>query len=91
MLRISTHDRAESRTFQLEGRLAGPWVQELADCWRSATTSGGKAVCVDLSAVTFIDATGKELLAAMHAQGAEFLCSGCLMNAVVAEVKHGEG
>ena len=44
------------------------------------------AVRVDLSAVTFIDAAGKELLAAMHSQGAEFVCAGCLMRAVVAEI-----
>jgi hypothetical protein len=36
--------------------------------------------------VTFIDGAGKELLAAMRAQGAEFVCVDCLMKAIVAEV-----
>jgi len=36
--------------------------------------------------VTFIDAAGKEFLAAMHTEGAEFLACGCLIRAVVAEI-----
>ena len=32
MLRITVHDNPESLTFQLEGRLAGPWVRELERC-----------------------------------------------------------
>jgi hypothetical protein len=30
MLRITIHDSQPVLTFQLEGRLAGPWLQELA-------------------------------------------------------------
>src|SRR5207247_3710825 len=88
-LRINTHHKPESLTFQLEGRLAGPWVKELEECWQnSRTVPGESAVRVDLSAVSFIDAAGKKLLAAMHAAGAEFVCAGCLMRAVVAEITH---
>jgi hypothetical protein len=28
MLRITIHDHPESSTFQVEGRLVGPWVRE---------------------------------------------------------------
>ena len=35
MLRITVHDNPQALTFQLEGRLAGPWVQELKECWQS--------------------------------------------------------
>ncbi len=87
MLRITTHDKPGSLTFQLEGKLAGPWVKALEDCWQSTRISRSEAaIRVDLSAVTFVDAAGKELLAAMHAHGAEFVCAGCLMKAVVAEI-----
>jgi anti-anti-sigma regulatory factor len=87
MLRITTHDKPESLTFQLEGKLAGPWVKLLEDCWRNArATRDDVPLRVDLSAVTFIDAAGKELLTSMHAQGSEFLCAGCLMSAAVAEI-----
>jgi hypothetical protein len=41
---------------------------------------------LDLTAVTFVDAAGKELLARLHAEGASFLAAGCLMKAMVAEI-----
>jgi anti-anti-sigma regulatory factor len=87
MLRITTYDKPESLTFQLEGMLAGPWVKELEDCWQSKRAGRGNVtVRIDLRGVTSIDAAGKGLLGAMHAYGAEFVCAGCLMRAVVAEV-----
>ena len=44
------------------------------------------ALRLDLTGVTMIDAAGKGLLAAAHAQGAELVASGCLMRAIVAEL-----
>jgi anti-anti-sigma regulatory factor len=87
MLRITVHDNPGSLTFQLEGRLAGPWVREVEDCWRSTLAGRPRpAVRLDLTGVTFIDAAGKAILAVAHAQGAEFVAAGCLMKAVVAEI-----
>jgi anti-anti-sigma regulatory factor len=87
MLRITIHDNPGALTVQLEGRLAGPWVRELEACWQSTLSSQRKPVLrFDLTGVTFIDAAGKAFLAARHAQGAEFVASGCLMRAVVAEI-----
>jgi hypothetical protein len=75
--------------FQLEGRLAGPWVQELEDCWQKTLAEHPRPVVrVDLRGVTFLDVAGKEFLAALHARGAEFVAAGCAMKAVVAEVTH---
>jgi anti-anti-sigma regulatory factor len=87
MLRITVHDNPESLTFQLEGRLAGPWVREIEEC-RQRTLIGRSrpAVRFDLVGVTFIDAAGKAYLAAMHRQGAEFVAADCLTKAVVAEI-----
>jgi hypothetical protein len=34
VLRITIHDNPTSLTFQLEGKLEGPWVRELAACWQ---------------------------------------------------------
>src|SRR5262245_37311884 len=87
MLRITVHDNPGSLTFQLEGRLAGPWVRALEECWQS-TLAGQRqpALRFDLTGVTSIEAAGKEFLAARHAEGAEFLAHGCLMRAVVAEI-----
>ena len=60
MLRITVHDGPESLTFQLEGRLAGPWVPEAEDCWQR-TLAGHplSALRVDLTGVTLIDAKGR--------------------------------
>jgi anti-anti-sigma regulatory factor len=87
MLRITVHDNAESLTFQLEGRLAGPWVREVEEC-RQRTLAGrrGLAVRFDLAGATFIDDAGKAYLAAMHRLGAEFVAADCLTQAVVAEI-----
>jgi anti-anti-sigma regulatory factor len=89
MLRITIHQDAKLLTFELEGTLAGPWVRELDDCWRRTLTAPAKpGVRFDLRGVTYIDAAGKEFLAARHKGGAEFLACGCLMRAVVAEITH---
>jgi hypothetical protein len=87
MLRITVHDNPGSLTFQLEGRLAGPWVRELEQCWRSALAGQPKPVLrVDLTGVTSIDAAGRACLAALHRRGAGFIAADCLTRAVVAEI-----
>jgi anti-anti-sigma regulatory factor len=87
MLRITTHNDPESLIFQLEGRLTGPWVRELEVCWQHALAGTRKQfIRFDLTGVTYVDAAGKEFLAARHAQGAELIAAGCLMRAVVAEI-----
>lgn len=87
MLRITIYHAPQALTFRLEGRLAGPWVRELEGCWRSALAGQPKEACrVDLTEVTSVDAAGRDCLAALHRQGAEFVAADCLMNAVVAEI-----
>ena len=88
MLRITIQENAESLAFQLEGRLVGPWVQELKACWQSARRMHPtKAIRLELRDVTSIDAAGKQFLADAHAQGAEFVCLGCLMKGIVGEIR----
>jgi hypothetical protein len=87
MLRITVHDAPRALTLRLEGRLAGPWVRELEECWQ-ATLAGQREpiLRVDLTEVTSLDAAGQACLAALHRQGAEFVAADCLMRAVVAEI-----
>ena len=90
MLRITVHDSPRALTFQLEGRLAGPWLRELEECWQNALAGPHIPVLrVDLTGVTGINAAGKACLAALHRQGAEFVAADCLTKAVVAEISHG--
>jgi hypothetical protein len=87
MLRITVHDKPGALTFQLEGRLAGPWVRVLEECWQSALAGRRKPTPrVDLTGVTSIDAVGRACLAALHRQGAEFVAADCLTKAVVDEI-----
>jgi hypothetical protein len=91
MLRITVHDAPRTLTVRLEGRLAGPWVRELEECWRGALASQGEpSLRVDLTEVTSIDAAGQACLQALHRHGAEFVAADCLMKAVVAEITNGE-
>ena len=87
MLRITVHDKPGALTFQLEGRLAGPWVWVLQESWQSTLARQRQPVLrVDLTEVTSIDAAGRACLAALHRQRADFLVADCLMKAVVAEI-----
>ena len=90
MLRITIQHEPEFLTVRLEGRLAGPWVTELRDCWQSGYASLPPAVHIDLKSVTFVDAGGKELLREMHRQGARLIANDCQMKAIVAEIESNE-
>ena len=87
MLKITTLMNAESTVLRLEGRLAGPWVQELERCWDSTLgTTANHPLSVDLSAVAYVDSDGKDLLKKIHRQGAKLVASGCLTSCIVNEI-----
>lgn len=87
MLRITVHEKLGAITFQLEGELRGPWVQELKTCWRTTQKAQDKPTfCIDLTGVTFIDTEGKACLTTLHRQGAEFVAADCLTKAIVEEI-----
>jgi hypothetical protein len=87
MMRITVHHAPRILTFRLEGRLAGPWVRELEECWRGALAGQREPILrVDLTEVTSIDAPGRACLEALHRQGADLIAADCLMKAVVAEI-----
>jgi ABC-type transporter Mla MlaB component len=69
MLRISFRNEPEGTAVKLEGKLSGPWVDELDRCWKENTGHCHGLVSLDLSDVTYIDAEGKKLLARMLDQG----------------------
>ena len=90
MMRITVDHAPRALTFRLEGRLAGPWVRELEECWRDALAGGRQPVLrVDLRDVTSVDAAGRACLAALHRQGAEFVAADCLTRAIVDEITCG--
>jgi ABC-type transporter Mla MlaB component len=87
MLRITLQDKPGALTFQLEGRLAGPSVRVLEDCWQTNLAGQRKPILrVDLTGVPSIDSAGQACLAAMHRGSAQFIAADCLTKAVVAEI-----
>jgi len=87
MLRITEQRESEPNAVvvRLEGRLTGPWVEELSGYWRKVSVNQHH-VMIDLTGVTFIDADGKALLARLWKQGAKLQASGCLTRCVVEEI-----
>lgn len=87
MLRVTVHDDSGALTFRVEGRLVGPLLHALWDCWETTLADRPRpAIRVDLTAVTFIDAAGKECLAIMHRQGAELIAADCATTGIIAEI-----
>jgi hypothetical protein len=77
MLRISYSDSTAGQHWNLSGRLAGPWVDELRSIWQyTRETAPRPHAVVDLTDVTFIDGSGEELLSEMCREGVDFIAAG---------------
>jgi outer membrane protein len=87
MLRITTEKKRGKVYLGVEGRLAGPWVAALEQCWRELhAASPREKFHIDLCGVSFIDASGKVLLKEIHRQGGRLIAEGCLNQAIVLEI-----
>ena len=87
MLKISIKGEAPQLLLEIEGRLAGPWVEEVERSWeaeRKRTPSEG--IIVRLSNVTYIDESGKELLSRIFQAGAKLEGGGCMVRAIIARI-----
>ena len=89
MLKITVDIEGKRASLELEGRLAGPWVEELRDCWQRARIDE-RQISVVLKQVTFIDGAGRQLLAEMHRQGAVLAAEGCMTKAIVEAIIGGK-
>lgn len=61
MLKIEPGRMASGIVLQLEGRVVGPWVDELRETCESALRQGASLI-VDLAGVAFVDREGLALL-----------------------------
>ena len=87
MLKITTERKRGKLILSVEGRLAGPWVATLEQCWGELRTGFPKLkLSVNLCAVSFIDAAGKELLQEIHRRGAQLLAEGCLNQEIIRKI-----
>jgi anti-anti-sigma regulatory factor len=88
MLKVTTTAQNQTITLKLEGKLAGPWVQEVTRVWIDTVESSRKGYVVDLRSVTFVDKSGQALLARMSRQGAQLVAADCLTRNIVDEIKN---
>jgi hypothetical protein len=90
VLRITVQQSTQEVTIKLEGRVAGPWVEELHRTWISLAPSlGSKPVCVDLCGVTFVDVAGKHLLRSIWKNEVRFLADTQMTKHLVEEIEQG--
>jgi hypothetical protein len=75
VLKITVKTEPQAVAIKLEGAIAGNWVPELTQTWRSLEGSlDGKQVFIDLCDVTHVDDKGQKLLAEIYSEtGASFL------------------
>jgi outer membrane protein len=91
MLRITTEKKRGKISLSVEGRLAGPWVGALEQCWRELhAASPREKFHLDLCGVSFIDAAGKVLLMEIYRQGGRLVAEGCLNQAIVQDIEAAE-
>jgi hypothetical protein len=89
VLRIDRANEKDLTTLNISGKLVGGWVRELERCWQGIVSSNpDRSIRVNLSAVGFIDAEGKQLLTRMRKQGAIIVPYGCFMRAIVDEIEN---
>jgi hypothetical protein len=90
MLKITITETPTERKWVLEGRLMGPWVNELRIAWkRMLPTRPGRCCTIELNDVSFIDKSGERLLRALSRKGAQLIADGLYTKHVVEKLKIG--
>jgi len=91
VLRISVEENPGALSLILEGRLVGPWVDELRRlCQERGAAKKGLQTTVDLCGVTAMDRRGQALLDDLFHRGAALRCSD-VMNQYLVEQMAGAG
>ena len=88
MLRITFQESGNVVRMVLEGRVAGPWVEELDRVWvEAAPRIESKKLSIDLTNVTYADAAGKRVLRSIFSQsGAKLVASSLGLQDLVQEI-----
>jgi anti-anti-sigma regulatory factor len=87
MLKITIYDGSDEFRLRLEGKLSGPWVKELRQCWQTASsTTEGRSTVLDLREVDFVDSEGEAVLREMRAAGVKLVADTPVIQAILREV-----
>jgi ABC-type transporter Mla MlaB component len=92
VLRISVECDQDGFSFVLEGRLVGPWVDELRTVWQElAGNQPGAQLTVDLCGLTAMDTGGQRLLDELLQRGATLRCSDVMNQYLVEQMTIARG
>ena len=70
MLRITVVESSEiAVTLRVEGRITGPWVEELRTVCNVHTSSDDVQLSLDLADIAFVDTAGVSLLKELRSRG----------------------
>lgn len=88
-LRITTHENETAIGLKLEGRLAGPWVEELSRSWgRTAPRAHVRKLLIDLRELTYTDDAGRKVLRNIFAEtSAEIIAGNPLTQYLAQQIK----
>jgi hypothetical protein len=92
MLRISIRENPGHLSLILEGRLVGPWVDELQRvCEEHGAPTRERTLTVDLCGVTAMDTRGQALLDILLQRGAALRCSDVMNQYLVEQMARPAG
>lgn len=86
MLKITVHTTPDLTRLTVEGRLTGPWIDELERVWLKTEQTEAGPLVMDLTGVTFMTEDGKALLSRMWRNGAVLVANGCCTGHMVNEI-----
>jgi len=92
VLRISIRGNQREISLTLEGRLVGPWVDELQRvCNEQGAPARTRPLTVDLCGVTAMDTRGQALLDTLLQRGAALRCSDVMNQYLVEQMARPAG
>jgi outer membrane protein len=87
MLKVTKETVGPEIRLRVEGKLAGPWLEEFRDCWlANSGMAKNQPLVVDLTGLTFIDAQGKQLLGWIHQAGGKLVGTGLMAKSIIEEL-----
>jgi len=90
MLRITIEDTASEQKWILQGRLTGPWADQLRSNWEETRHARqGRRCLVDVNDLTFMDEGGESVLRTMMSEGAKFTARGVCIKHLLKSLEHG--
>jgi len=86
VLRITVDENSEAIVLKIEGRLTGPWVEELDRVWeQTAPGLKQRKLSLDLRQTTFADAGGIQVLKTIYSQTGAHILAGTPWTQYLAE------